>query len=100
MTKPYVTLPVLDEIGSIRHAFTTREGGLGGRNSGIRMPDDWQRVAESFSLDGDRVVTVRQVHGDDIVVVNERNFRDVRPRQADGMITDSILPVLPSRRKE
>ena len=87
MTKPYVTLPVLDEIGSIRHAFTTREGGLGGRNSGIRMPDDWQRVAESFSIDGDRVVTVRQVHGDDIVVVNERNFRDVRPRQADGMIT-------------
>jgi YfiH family protein len=85
---PYITIPALEQHVHIRHAFTTRQAGLGGRQSGIRTPADWQAVAGSFGTDGDRIVTVRQVHGDDIVAVNERNFRDVHAMQADALVTD------------
>jgi YfiH family protein len=83
----FLAIPDLERIAGIRHAFTTRQGGLGGRNSGMRMPDDWAVVARSFGIGSDRLVTVQQVHGDEIVVVDGRNFRDIRLRQADALVT-------------
>jgi YfiH family protein len=85
---PYITIPELEKDGLIRHAFTTRHAGLGGR-TGLRTPADWQAVADAFAIDVDRVITVRQVHGDDVVSVDGWNFRDRRSRQADALVTDS-----------
>ena len=79
--KDLLTIPALEAIAGLRHAFTTRQRGLGERNGGMRLPDDWDAVARSIGIAADRVVTVHQVHGDDIVVVKEQNFRDVRTRQ-------------------
>jgi YfiH family protein len=87
--KDLLTIPALGSITGIRHGFTTRQGGLGARSGGLRMPDDWDAVARSFGIESGRIVTVHQVHGDDIVVVNEQNYRDLRPRQADGLITSA-----------
>ena len=87
-TNPFLTIPLIDAAGSFRHGFTTRQGGLGARGE-FRMPGDWQAVADAFAIGVDRVVTVHQVHGDDVVAVNGRNFRDLRTRQADALVTDA-----------
>lgn len=84
-----LTVRGLDAMPRIRHAFTTRQDGLGGRKGGLRSPDDWDAVAEAFGIAPDRVVTVHQVHGEDIVVVDGNGYRDVRVRQADGLITSA-----------
>jgi hypothetical protein len=86
---PYITVPELEKGGLVLHAFTTRHAGLGGRTGGIRTPADWQAVADDFSISVDRLVTVQQVHGDDVVSVNERSYRDMRSQRADALVTSS-----------
>jgi len=84
----YITISVVDAIGGIRHAFTTRYGGLGARVGGIKMPNDWDDVAAAFGISPDRLVTVNQVHGEAIVNVDDGNFRSLGTMQADAMITN------------
>ncbi|HSQ77578.1 MAG TPA: peptidoglycan editing factor PgeF [Nitrospirota bacterium] len=84
----YMNIPALERMGAIRHAFTTRANGLGRRNKGARMPDEWNVVAAAFGINTCRVVTVNQVHGENIVKVDELNYRNVRTVHADAMITD------------
>jgi polyphenol oxidase len=86
---PYLTLPALAEMDGIKHAFTTRRNGLGGRNSGMKLPDDWNAVAGLFGIEANRVVTVNQVHGEHIVVVDGRNYRTIRTAEADAMVTQA-----------
>jgi YfiH family protein len=86
--KAFLKLPALKNIDSIRHAFTTRQDGLGARSSGIKSPDDWNAVAETFAIGPDRLVTVNQVHGDTIVTVDGKNYQSMRSVQADGLITN------------
>jgi YfiH family protein len=84
----YLAVPALEAERAVRHAFTTRRGGLGARGE-FRTPADWQAVADAFAIGVDRLVTVRQVHGDDVVAVSERNYRDMRSRQADALVTNA-----------
>jgi YfiH family protein len=84
----YITIPALERMGGIRHAFTTRQNGLGRRSKGAKMSDDWNAVATAFGINTFRVVTVDQVHGENIVKVDELNYREVRTVHADAMITD------------
>ena len=84
----YITIPALERRGVIRHAFTTRANGLGRRNKGAKMPDDWNVVATAFGTNTYRVVTVDQVHGENIVKVDALNYQNVRTVHADAMITD------------
>lgn len=84
----YITIPALDKVNEIRHAFTTRQNGLGNRNKGARHTDDWNAVAEAFGIHTYRLVTVNQVHGEKIEKVDDLNFRSVRTIHADAMITD------------
>ncbi len=83
----FLTITALEQQGDIRHAFTTRRDALGARTGGFRSPDDWNVVAAAFGIEPDRVVTVNQVHGDEVIVVERGNFRDVRRMQADGLVT-------------
>jgi YfiH family protein len=84
----YLTIPALDKVSGIKHAFTTRQNGLGGRPKAARSPEDWHAVADTFGISRYRVVTVDQVHGENIVKVDPLNYRDVRAVHADAMITD------------
>ncbi len=83
----FVSIPALDTETKMLHAFTTRKGGLGARHNCSRHPDDWSAVASAFGVSLDRVVTVNQVHGENIVTVDDLNVRDVRTVHADAMIT-------------
>lgn len=82
-----LTIPALDKAAGIRHAFTTRHGGQGARNNGVKQPEDWTAVAQAFGIHLDRVVTVDQVHGENIITVDDLNYRDIRAAHADAMIT-------------
>lgn len=86
-TNNYLAIPAFDRLSGIRHAFTTRQNGLGMRNNGSKGPDDWKTIAERFGVGTDRIVTVNQVHGDTIVRVDESNFAQIKRAQADAMIT-------------
>lgn len=86
----YITIPALEKIGLIKHAFTTRQGGLGARSSGIKLTDDWKALAEAFGVNPERLVTANQVHGENIVRVDGRNFKKTKTAQADAMITNAL----------
>jgi len=87
--RQFISIPALEKETRIRHTFTTRLGGLGARANGVGHPDDWNAVADAFGIHRDRVVTVNQAHGENIVTVNDLNFRDLRSVHADAMITAS-----------
>jgi purine-nucleoside/S-methyl-5'-thioadenosine phosphorylase / adenosine deaminase len=88
-TSQFLTIPALENMQGISHAFTTRKNGLGARINGIKSPSDWDAVASAFNVNTDRVVTVNQVHGDDIVIVHDNNYRAMRNMEADALITSS-----------
>ncbi len=87
--KSYLTIPDFDRTGKVFHAFTTRSNGLGNRNNGIKLPGDWDAVAGLFGISPDRLVTVNQVHGENIVKVDGRNYRGMKTAQADAMIANT-----------
>ena len=86
----YITIPALENVGLIKHAFTTRQGGLGARSNGIKLADDWNALAEELGVDPERLVTANQVHGENIVKVDGQNFERTKGVQADAIITDTL----------
>ena len=94
-----ITLNCLNEIPEVRHAFFTREGGVSrgiyaSRNCGPGSSDVPHAVAENRAasmalLDrrADDLVTVRQAHTADVVVV-ERPFLLSEAPTADALVTD------------
>ena len=92
-----ITTPALDAAPGIGHGFFTRSGGVSaglykGLNVGIGSNDDPQsvranraRVAESFGLAPDKLVSPHQVHSADAVIV-DHPFGPERPR-ADAVVT-------------
>jgi len=81
-------IPALDRNSAFVHAFTTRQNGLGARTGGARQPDDWSAVADAFGIHLDRIATVNQVHGENIVRINELNILGSRSVHADALMTD------------
>ncbi len=89
----YLTIPAIEGMAGVFHAFTTRKQGLGARNNGIKLAGDWHPVAEAFGVKPDRVITVNQVHGENIVRIYAQGLIDgkIDPRtaEADAMITNA-----------
>jgi len=77
----YLRLSFFDELG-VRHAFSTRKGGVSvapyhSLNLGLSVGDNPAAVRENrrryftvLGLDPSRIVRVRQVHGNDVLVVD------------------------------
>lgn len=97
----YLQCRALDECGFITHAFCTRWGGvsegrLANLNFGVNVGDrdrnlarNRQLLASAFDLPGDEIVTVTQVHGDRLLMIDE-TLQDRRPNgplEYDGIIT-------------
>jgi hypothetical protein len=88
----------LDRISHIQHGFFTRNNGASGGiynslNVGIGSDDDADAVATNreramarLGLGADALVTVYQVHGADVHVVDQGNTAKA-PVRADGMVT-------------
>lgn len=102
---PLLISPLLDGLPGIRHAFTTRLGGvseghLASLNLSFKleaMPErtleNFRRAAETFRLTPDRVVLSDQTHGDVIRVVTEEDAgkevtRDKDYEGVDGLVTN------------
>jgi YfiH family protein len=83
----FFTIPAVDSLGRVSVFFTSRRSGLGGRNDGMKLPDDWNDIAGLLGIEAERVITVHQVHGDHAVLVDGRNYRSVGSLQADAMIS-------------
>src|SRR5215467_7105350 len=89
---------VLDPDAGARHAFFTRRGGVseglfGSLNCGFGSGDSPERVARNreiamdhIGLPGDRLVTVRQIHSAQVVIVEQPWRREESPC-ADGLVT-------------
>jgi YfiH family protein len=94
-----ITLGTLNELEGVRHAFFTRAGGTSEglyatNNCGFGSGDDPARVAENrrrsvvrLDVAGDSLVTVHQVHGRDVAVVDTLWSHRDAPK-ADGMVTN------------
>jgi len=89
----YLTIPALNNVKGIVHAFTTRKNNLGARNTGIKLSGDWNVVADTFGINPDRLISVNQVHGENIVQIDDQGLIDgsINPRtvEADAMITNA-----------
>ena len=94
-----ITLNCLNEVPHVRHAFFTREGGVStdlfaSRNCGPGSSDDALAVARNRGLamelldrQPQDLVTVRQAHTADVVVV-QTPFTVADAPTADAMVTD------------
>jgi hypothetical protein len=103
-----VTSDALNGLGGVAHAFSTRRGGVSrgpydSLNLGLSTGDDPASVRENrrrffgaLGIDATHSVRVRQVHGDDVLVVDRAlTAREGFPRvlldegfEYDAMVTD------------
>lgn len=89
----------LEKIKWVRHGFFTRLGGASGGlynslNCAFGSKDDAEKVAmnrakvaETLDLEPDKIVTLKQVHGNKVLQVTEAWPRD-KPPEADALVTD------------
>jgi YfiH family protein len=89
----YLRIPAFDSTGRVFHAFTTRNNNLGARTSGIKLTSDWKAAADALGINPGRLITVNQVHGENIVPIDAEGLINgtVNPRtaHADAMITSA-----------
>jgi YfiH family protein len=93
-----ITLGILSDDASIRHAFFTRQGGVSeglfaSLNCGFGSGDNLERVArnrgiamERLGFPPDRLVTCHQIHSATAIVVETSWLPGVAPN-ADGLVT-------------
>jgi len=93
--------PEMDQLGWVVHAFLTRQGGVSlspfhslnaGLSNGDRKEDvyrNWDLIATAFGFDRDRLVLLKQMQQDEILVLKESigPFQPFLPY--DAMITDA-----------
>ncbi|WMJ88285.1 peptidoglycan editing factor PgeF [Anaerocolumna sp. MB42-C2] len=102
---PFITFPILSDIGFIKHGFSTRLGGVStgiyeSMNLGFSNGDDpdsvtvnYKRISDSIGFSTENIVTTDQVHNTEIRlitakdkgkgVVKKRDYKGI-----DGLITN------------
>ncbi|MBZ4663836.1 MAG: pgeF [Caloramator sp.] len=86
----------IDALG-IKHFFSTRiggysEGDFSQHNLGIYTedkcaPKNLFKALTDNNMNIDKAVYLRQVHGDEIYIVNSENYREVKSKFGDALIT-------------
>ncbi len=96
---PYLTYPLLEETGVVRHAFTTRLGGVSsGCYATMNLSDtrgddpacvleNRRRMAEAVGVDAADLTFTRQTHTTNVAVVQQED-RGKTFEETDGLITD------------
>jgi hypothetical protein len=102
-----LNVPQWEKYSGLLHGFMGRRGGkssgpYAGLNTSYRVGDDPKNVSQNVcdvklavGIHDGRVVTMRQMHGDNVVEVKDRSLKEAG--EADGMITgekDLYLGVL------
>ncbi len=102
---PILTFPKLEEIPTIRHGFTTREGGVsegflsslnlsfgrGDRPEAVR--ENYHRIAKALGSSEEKFVLSRQEHTDYVRVITEEDagkglVKEMDYKGVDGLITN------------
>jgi len=90
----------LSEIGGIRHAFFTREGGvsagvyatlnagIGSRDNPGQVRENRARMASSLGLPPEHLLTAYQIHSAEAAIVDRPWAADERPR-VDALVTST-----------
>lgn len=96
----HIKVPQWENYKGLLHGFMGRRGGksaapYAGLNTSYRVGDDPKVVSHNVcdvklaaGIHDGRVVTMRQVHGDNIVEVKDKNLKEAG--EADGMITGEV----------
>lgn len=98
------TSDLLEQAGGVRHAFSTRLGGVSGgiwssMNLGTTRGDDPEAVRENYrrfcaavGVNGQKIVMSNQVHGAEVRAVTlsdvKRDLYDPEGYETDGLMTD------------
>ncbi|OGP73409.1 MAG: hypothetical protein A2V86_14370 [Deltaproteobacteria bacterium RBG_16_49_23] len=97
---PYFEVPGIGEIQWVRHAFLTRHGGIShppfdslniSFSNGDRSEDvsrNRERITSAFGLDPNRLVLLKQMQQDGIVVLKDFAKMNPSPLEYDALITD------------
>lgn len=103
----YLTFPLLDETGLVRHLFSTREGGVSkGIYSSMNLSysrgdekeavdENFRRIAEVFHTTPERMVCSRQTHTTNIRLVSEGDCGKGVVRETDYEDVDGLITNLP-----
>lgn len=96
---PYLSYPMLEQTGLVRHGFSTR---LGGVSTGVwasmnisttrgddpaAIAENRKRIASAIGVDEKKMVYTCQTHTTNVAVVTEEDFGASIP-ETDGMITN------------
>lgn len=99
----YLTIPAFTDTGLVRHAFTTRRGGVSQPpyatlNLGLHVGDDpaavltnRQRVCHLLGTDIASLVAVQQVHGNRVVTVDDTWPAGTGQAPVEGLIPADAL---------
>jgi YfiH family protein len=102
----WLKVPRWEQYEGLLHGFMGRRGGksvgpYAGLNVSYRVGDDPKIVSQNIcdmkqavGIHDGRIVTMKQVHGADIVEVKDKNLKEAGP--ADGLVTqeNEILPAV------
>jgi polyphenol oxidase len=100
----WLKVPQWESRRDLLHGFLGRRGGrsvgsFAGLNLSLRVGDDMQTVKENtcdikraVGIHDGRIVTMRQVHGDEIIEVKDKNLKEAG--QADGIVTQQTAAYL------
>ena len=95
----WLKVPQWENDADLLHGFMGRQGGqsvgaYAGLNVSYRVGDDPKAVSQNVcdmnlavGIHDGRIVTMKQVHGDDLIEVKETNVKEAG--EADGMVTDA-----------
>lgn len=101
----YITFPKLDKIGGVRHAFSTRFGGISegqtaSMNFSFTLDESADAVKENFRIfcravgfDSEKIVLSKQTHTSNIRAVSEEDigkgvWRELDYDNVDGLVTN------------
>ncbi len=103
----YLTFPILEETGLVRHLFSTREGGV---SKGIyasmnlsysrgdekeAVDENFRRIAEVFDSSPERMVCSRQTHTTNIRLVTEADCGKGTVKETDYEDVDGLITNIP-----
>ncbi len=98
----YLEATALGACDFLIHAFCTRRGGVSGGNffslnfssregdGAENVRQNWKTLAAAFNIEAEHFLSVNQVHGDDILIVDRpvQEFIRHQPLKYDAIITD------------
>lgn len=116
----WLKVPQWESYGDLLHGFIGRRGGrsvgnFAGLNLSLRVGDDQQTVKDNIcdmkravGIHDGRIVTMKQVHGDDIIEVKNKSLKEAGQADATvtqqtgtylGVLTADCVPILFVARK-